>query len=106
MVAPIRELGNITLSTTVTHSATNNMTPIQDNDIVVDPFDNFLGIGDKFDEMRGRSLVLSAHRPRFPPISLSEYDEKYYICVKRDSDRMEEDEPVASISSIQVKYTS
>ena len=36
------------------------MTLIQDNDMVVDPFNNFSGIGDKFDEMRGCLLVLSA----------------------------------------------
>ena len=36
------------------------MTLIQDNDMVVDPFNNFSGIGDKFDEMRGYLLVLSA----------------------------------------------
>ena len=36
------------------------MTLIQDNDMVVDPFNNFSGIGDKFDEMRDYLLVLSA----------------------------------------------
>ena len=69
MVASIRELGNISLSTSATYSTTNNMTPIQDNDMVVDPLDNLLGIGNKFDEMRGCSLAQSTHRPRFPSMS-------------------------------------
>jgi len=106
MVAPIRELGNITLSTSASHSTTNDMTPIQDNGIVVDLFDNLLGIGDKFDEMRGCSLALSAHRSRSPSMSLSECNKKYHVHVKRDSDRMEENEPVISVGSIQVEYTS
>jgi len=82
------------------------MTPIQDNDMVVDLFDNLLGIGDKFDEMRDCSLVLNAHRPRSPSMSSSKCNEEYYVHVKRDSDRMEEDEPVTSVGSIQVEYTS
>jgi len=104
MVASIRELGNISLSTSATYSTTNNMTPIQDNDMVVDPLDNLLGIGNKFDEMRDCSLAQSTHRPRSPSMSLSECNEKYHIYVKRNSNRMEEDEPVTSVGSIQVEY--
>jgi len=80
------------------------MTPIQDNNMVVDPLDNFLGIGDKFDEVRGRLLAQSAHRLKSPSMSSSEYNEEYHIFVRRDSDRMEEDKPVTSIGSIQAEY--
>jgi len=59
IVAFIRKLGNIILSTTVTHSITNDMTPIQDNDMAVDPFNNFSDIGDKFDEVRDCLLCYS-----------------------------------------------
>ena len=59
MVAFIIKLGNIILSTIVIHSITNNMTPIQDNDMVVDPFNNFSDIGNKFDEVRDCLLCYS-----------------------------------------------
>jgi len=106
MVAPIRELGNITLSTSAIHSTINNMTLIQDNDMVVDPLDNLLGLGDKFDKVRGYSLALSTYRPRSPSMFLSECNEKYHIRVKKKSNRMDEDEPATSTDSIQVEYTS
>ena len=85
---------------------TNDMTPIQDNNMIVDSFDNFLGIGNKFDKIRDYSLALSVHRPRSSSISLSKCNEKYHVHVKSDSDRMEEDKPVVSIGSIQVEYVS
>jgi len=72
--------------------------------MVIDPFDNFLGTGDKFDKMKGCSLALSVHRLKSPSMSSSECNEEYYIYVKRDSDRIEEDEPVISVNSIQVEY--
>jgi len=78
----------------------------QNINMVVDPLDNLFDIGDNFDKVRGCSLALSAHRPRSPSISLSKCDKEYHIHVKRDSDKMEEDEPVTSVSSIQVEYTS
>jgi len=80
------------------------MTPIQDNDMVVDPFDNLLGIDDKSNEVRSHSLALSAHRPRSPSISLSKCDKEYHIRVKRDSDRIKKDESVISVGNIQIEY--
>jgi len=100
MVALIRELGNITLSTSAIHSTTNNITPIQDSDIVFELLDNLQSLDDKFDEVRGHSLALSTHRPRSPSMSSSECDKKYHICVKRDSDKMDKDEPTTSVDSI------
>ena len=79
MVAPIRELGNITFSTATACSTTNNMASIQDIDMVVDPLDNLFDIGDNFDEVRDCSLALSAHRPRSLSISLSDCDKEYHI---------------------------
>jgi len=58
IVAPIRELGNITLFTATTCSTTSNMASIQDIDMVVDPLDNLFDIGNNFDKVRGYSLVL------------------------------------------------
>ena len=68
------------------------MAPILDIDMAVDSV-NDLFIGD---EVRGYSLALSVHKPRSPSISLSESDKEYYICVKRDSDRMDENKSISS----------
>jgi len=46
------------------------------------------------------------HKLRSPLISLSEYSEEYYVCVKRMSNRMDEDEPVRTIDSIKLEYMS
>ena len=106
MVVPIRELVNITLSTTTKAHITNNMALIQDIDMVVDPLDNLFDIGNKFDKVRGCSLALSAYRPRFPSISLNKCGEEYYIWVKKESNRIDEDEPVTSVGSIQIEYAT
>jgi len=68
------------------------MAPILDIDMAVD------SVNDLFtdDEVRGYSLALSMHKPKSPSISLSESDKEYYICVKRDSDRMDEDKSISS----------
>ena len=100
MVAPIRELANITLSSTTMANISNNISLIQDIDMVVDLLDNLFDIGDNFDKMRNCSLALSAYRPKTPSISLSECSEDYHIHVKRKSDRMDKDEPVISVGSI------
>jgi len=70
----------------------------------VNPLDNLFDVGNSFEEGRGRSLLLSMHKPRFPSISSSEYSEEYHIHVKRDSDRMDEDKPIGSIGNIEVEY--
>ena len=92
MVAPIRELGNITLSNTTLCSTTYNMAWIQDIDMAVDPVENLF----TDDEMRGHLLALDMHRPRSYS---SESDEEYHVHVKRDSDRMNENEPVSSVGN-------
>ena len=106
MVAPTRELANITLSSTAMANISNNLTPNQDIDMVVNPLDNLFDIGNNFDEVRSCSLALSVHKPRSPSISLSECSEEYHIHVKRESNRMNEDKPVTSIGSIQIEYAS
>jgi len=104
MVVSYREFRNITLSASTTHSTTNNMASSNDIDMDVNPLDNFFDIGNNFDEMRSCSLALSAHRPRFPSLFLSNCKEEYHIRVKRESDRMDEDNPVTSGGSIQIEY--
>jgi len=72
----------------------------------IDPEDNLFDIGNSFEDGRGRSLLLSMHKPRSLSISSSKCSEEYHICVKRNSDRMDEDEPIGSIGNIEVEYTS
>ena len=100
IVAPIRELANITLFTTTTAYISNNIAPIQDINIVVNLLGNLFDIDNSFDKVRDHFLALSIHRPRFLLISSSECGEEYYIQVKRKSDRMDEDELVTSVGSI------
>ena len=78
----------------------------QDINMVIDPLENLFDIGDNYDEVRGRSLEMSAHKPRSSSISSSKCDEEYHIQVKRESDRMVEDESVNSIGSICIKYAT
>jgi len=106
MVAPTRELANITLSPTTMANISNNLTPNSDIDMVVDPLDNLYNIGNSFEKGRGCSLSLSMYKPKFLSISSSECSEEYHIHVKRESNRMDEDRPVTSIHSIKVEYVS
>jgi len=85
-------------------SISNNLTPNSDINIVIDPLDNLLDIGNSFDSKRGRSLSLSMHKPRLPSISSSKCSEEYHVHVKRRSNRMDKDEPVRTIDSIKLEY--
>jgi len=100
MVVSIRELGNITLSATTLCSSTYNMAPIQDIDMAIDSV-NDLFTGDK---VKDCPLALSVHKSRSLLIFSSKSDKEYDICVKRDSDRMDENKPVSSIGNSQDKY--
>jgi len=106
MVVPIKELVNITHFTTAMANISNNLTSNSDINMVIDPEDNIYDIGNGFKEGRGCSLLLSIHKPRSPSISSSKCSEDYYVHVKRNSNRMDENEPVGSISSIKIEYVS
>jgi len=105
MVASIRELVNITLFTTAMANIFNNLTPNSDINMVIDPENNIYVIGNGFKEGRSHSLLLSMHRPRSPSISSSKCSEDYHVHIKRDSDKMDKDEPVSSNGSIKIEYT-
>ena len=100
----IRELENITLSATTTSSNTFNMTSTQNINIVVDPLDNLFDIRNNYNEVRGCLLNLSVYRLRSLSILSSKCDKEYHIHIKRESDRMDKDEPVNFIGSINIKY--
>ena len=106
MVVPIRELVNITQFTTAIANISNNLTSNSDINMVIDPEDNIYNIGNGFEERRGCSLLFSMHKPKSPSISLSKYSKDYHVHVKRNSDRMDKDEPVSSIGSIKIEYAS
>ena len=107
MVVPIRDLGNIASFTSTFHSTTNIMASNDDINLVVDPLDNlFENISDNFDEVRGRSLELSVHHPRTPSMSSSDCDEDYAERMQRESDRVVEDDPVATSNSVQLEYAT
>ena len=76
------------------------MALILDIDMAVDFVNDFF-IGD---EIRGHSLALSVHKPRSPSILLSKSDKEHHICIKRDSNRIDEDKPVSSTGNSQDEY--
>ena len=81
-----------------------NSASSQDINMVIDPIGTLFDLDNNYDEVRGHSLDLSIHRLRFPSMSSSEYDEEYHICVKRESNRMVEDEPANSLGSFSLEY--
>jgi len=102
----IRELENILFSAIVTSSNSSNIDSSQNINMVIDLLENLFDIGENYDKVRDRSLEMSAYKPRFPSISSSKYDEEYHIQVKRESNRIVEDEPVNSIGSICIEYVT
>ena len=70
--------------------------------MAVDPVKNLF----TDNEMRGRLLALSVYRPRFPSISSSISDEEYHVHVKRDSNRMDNDEPVPLLATVKLSIKS
>ena len=97
---------NITHFISAMANISNNLTPNSDIDMVINPEDNIYDISNSFEKGRSHSLSLSMHKPRSPSISSSKCSEDYHVHVKRDSDRMDENEPVGSIGSIKVEYVS
>ena len=112
MVAPIRELVNITHSDTTTASnlkknmSFNSLKVVfNDNiDIVTDTIGAMFNLNNNFDEVRGHSLDASAHKPRSPSVLLSESEKEYHVRVQQESDRMDEDEPDNFPGSVKLEY--
>ena len=83
------------------------MASTDNNNMVVNSFDSlFKKISDNYNEVRGRSLALSAHSPRTPLMSLSDCEEEYAVRVKKMSDKIDKDDLVTLSDSIQLKYTT
>ena len=82
MVAPIRDLGNLTHSSAIMSQNSLNLVPSQDINMDVDPIEAMFDLNNNFDKVRGCSLDMSIHRPRSPSLLLSECDEEYHIRVQ------------------------
>jgi len=106
MVAPIRDQGNITPSATSMGFNSSNLTTEQDINMVTNPIKAMFNLDNNLDEVRGRSLDMSIHRPRSPSLLSSESEEEYHIRVKRDSNRMDEDDSAPTSSSINLEYVT
>jgi len=92
MVAPIRELGNITSDTFTLCATMNKMASEKDVVIEGDSFDLFFNNAcDNYDEVHGHSLTHSAHSPRTLSMSLSECEESYAERMERQNDMMNKD---------------
>ena len=101
MVVYIRDLENIASFTPNFHSTIHNMASNNDINIVINPFNNlFENISNNFDEVRGRSLVLSTHYPRTSSMSSSNYNKDYVQRIQRESNRIVKDNPVTTSDSV------
>jgi len=63
-------------------------------------------LNNNLDEVRGCSLDASVHRPRSPSLLSSKNEEEYHVHVQHESDRINEDEPVNSLGSINLEYVT
>ena len=100
MIAPIRDLRNITSNTLTICESTLNMTANNDMDMGVDSFDQlFQDASDFFDKVRGCSLAQSAYSPRTLFISSSECEESYIKHLEKQNNKMNEDDSVVTSNS-------
>ena len=76
----------------------------QDINMETNSFEAMFDLEHNLDEVRGRSLDMSIHRPRSPSLSSSESREKYHIQVKWESDRMDKDKPAIPSSNLSLEY--
>jgi len=78
IVVPIRDLENITSNTPTFYTTILNMALDDNVTMSVNLFDAlFQNVCDNYNEVRGRSLALSAHSPRTASMSLSNCEKDY-----------------------------
>ena len=107
MVAPIRDLGNKSFSASTTYSKASNMTLSDDVDMAIDInnalFNNFC---DNFNKVRDQSITSDKQDTRTPSMFSSECNEEYSTRDQRESDRIVKDDPVITLDSPQLEYTT
>ena len=106
MVAPIRELGNLTQSSAIMSYNSSTLVPSQDINIAVNSVSTIFDLNNNYDEVRGRSLDISIHKPKSPSLPLSKCDEEYYVYIQQESDKMIENELANSTGSFELKYVT
>ena len=82
MVAPIRDLRNITQPSDIISSNFLKVVFDNDIDIVTDPIGAMFNLNNRFDEVRGRSLNMSTYKPRSPFVLSSISEEEYHAGVQ------------------------
>jgi len=82
MVAPIRDLGNITQPSDIMSSNSLKVVFDDDIDMVTNPIGAMFNLNNNFDEVRGYSLDVSTYKPRSPAVLSSESEEEYHVCVQ------------------------
>ena len=81
MIAPIRELRNITQTPVIMNFNSFNLASEDNIDMVTDPLETMFDLNNNLDEVRGFSLNTSTHRPRSPSLLLSKNKEEYHVCI-------------------------
>ncbi len=105
MVAPIREIGNISSSTSTIYSITPNMAPNNSLNMIINSNKEFFKNNCNFqNEIRDHFLIHSAHRSKTLFMSSSECDEDYTTRVWRESNRIIKDNPIVPSNSSQLEY--
>ena len=82
MVAPIRDLRNITQPSDIISSNFLKVVFDNDIDIVTDPIGAMFNLNNRFDEVRGHSLNISTYKPRSPFVLSSISEEEYHAGVQ------------------------
>ena len=105
IVAPIRDLGNLTHSSAIMSSNSLKLTYDLDINMAKDPVKAMFNLNN---EVRGCSLNLSIHKPKFPspsPSTISNLSkEEYTLHMQLESDRMDENKPFKSSNKFSLEY--
>jgi len=109
MVTPIRDTRNKLFSTSALNISNSNMASVLNvNKIDDSVVNNIIYSGsDKNNEVRGHTLVPSANNSRSVLSSSSNKSEELYLDqMQRESDKIDQDEPVVISDSFQLEYTT
>ena len=82
MVAPIRDLGNITQPFDIMSSNSLKVVFNDDINIVTNPIGAMFNLNNNFDEVRNHSLNMSTYKPRSPFVLSSISEEEYHARVQ------------------------
>jgi len=106
MVAPIRDIGNISFHSSAFTTSTSNMALVFNIDMANDSVvSNIIyNNSDKKDKVRGHSSASSIHSSRFLLVFLDKRTKEYAIKIQHESNSIDQDDSVVSSNSPQLKY--